>query len=93
MADRGHVPRRTCAGCRATAPKHALVRVVRSGNDAVDVDTSGRAPGRGGYVHPTRACIEGAIATGGLGRAVRTGIGGEAAGRLREQLFEVQERM
>ena len=93
MASRGHVPRRTCAGCRATAPKHSLLRVFGSAPGVVTVDEGARERGRGGYVHPTRACVEAAIATGGLARAVRTGIGGEAAGRLREQLFEVQERM
>jgi len=93
VAGRGHVPRRTCAGCRATAPKHSLLRVVRSAEGVVTVDAGALGRGRGGYVHPRRACIEAAIASGGLGRAMRTGIGGEAAGRLREQLFEVQERM
>ena len=93
MAHRGHVPRRTCAGCRVVVPKGDLVRIVRSLDGAVELDPLGRAPGRGGYVHATAACLEAAFATGGLARALRTGVREEAAGRLREQLIEPQERV
>ena len=43
-------PERTCAGCRARAPRGSLLRIVR-GADGVRVDRSGSAPGRGAYVH------------------------------------------
>ena len=92
MVHRGHVPRRTCAGCRAVVPKADLVRIVRSPGGAIEVDPLGRAPGRGGYVHATAACIGSALDTGGLARALRTGVREEAAGRLRERLVELQER-
>jgi predicted RNA-binding protein YlxR (DUF448 family) len=90
---RGHVPRRTCAGCRAVAPKRELLRLARSPEGSVMVDGEGASPGRGGYVHPTPACIDAALATGGLARAIRTDVRGEAAGRLRERLMELRERV
>ena len=93
MAHRGHVPRRTCAGCRAVVPKADLVRIARSPGGVLAPDPPGRAPGRGGYVHATTACLEAAFATGGLARALRTGVSEEAAGRLRKQLIELQERV
>jgi predicted RNA-binding protein YlxR (DUF448 family) len=93
VARRGHEPRRTCAGCRASAPKADLVRLVRSPDGGIVLDPSSRMPGRGGYVHPTSMCIETAFATRGLARALRTDVSEEAAGRLRERLIELQERM
>jgi uncharacterized protein len=92
---RGHVPVRTCAGCRRRAPKGNLIRVVRTAAGDVDLDPAGHAPGRGGYLHADRACVDAALEAGGrsLARALRTGIGGEAAGRLRVRFDQLQERM
>jgi uncharacterized protein len=87
---RGHVPFRTCGGCRATAPRSSLVRVVRLPDGSADVDRAGTRPGRGAYVHPSRACIEAAVPRG-LARALRTGISAEQASRLTDRLFEVKE--
>jgi predicted RNA-binding protein YlxR (DUF448 family) len=78
---RGHVPQRTCAGCRLHDVKAAMLRVVRTPERRVQVDLEGRAPGRGAYVH--RACIEAALEGGALARALRARVGDDAAGRLR----------
>ena len=87
---RGHVPLRTCAGCRETAPRPSLIRVVRLSTGSVEVDPAGTRPGRGAYVHPARACIEAAVPQG-IARALRTGIGADQASRLTDRLFEVKE--
>jgi uncharacterized protein len=82
----GREPERTCVGCRASAPKRELVRIVRAPAGVVDVDRSGSAPGRGAYVHPAASCVEVATRRGGLARALRTGLGREELGRLRNIL-------
>ncbi len=53
----GHLPLRTCAGCRQVHEKHTLLRVVRGIDDVVTVDGSGSAPGRGAYICPDLGCI------------------------------------
>ena len=87
---RGVAPERTCVGCRAVAPKGALVRVVRTPTGTVVVDAAGSAPGRGAYVHRTAACVEAALRRGGLARSLRTGLGPEIVGNLRELIEEEQ---
>ena len=62
---------RTCLGCRQVRPKPALVRLVRSGNVAVELDLSGVAPGRGAYVCPVSACVVQAFRPGRLAHAFR----------------------
>ena len=64
-----HIPQRTCVGCREVLPKRSLIRIVR-GPDGVRVDPSGKAPGRGAYVHNLRSCWEKALG-GSLSRALR----------------------
>jgi uncharacterized protein len=46
--------------------------VARDGVVVADPDR--RAPGRGAYVHPTRACAEQGLRPRPLGRALRTSV-------------------
>jgi len=57
-------------GCREVLPKRALIRIVRSGEN-VRVDKTGKAPGRGAYLHDRRSCWETGL-RGALARALRT---------------------
>lgn len=50
-----HIPRRTCVGCREVLPKRALIRIVK-GPEGVEVDLTGKAHGRGAYLHDKRSC-------------------------------------
>jgi len=65
-----HTPVRTCVGCRQVLPKRALIRVVRS-PEGVRVDPSGKAAGRGAYLHDRRSCWDAGL-RGALARALRT---------------------
>lgn len=57
-------------GCRQVNSKRSLIRVVR-GPEGVRVDPTGKAPGRGAYVHDQGSCWEAAL-RGSLARALRT---------------------
>jgi predicted RNA-binding protein YlxR (DUF448 family) len=81
-----HRPERTCIGCRDTAPKPALVRVVRRPDGEVAVDWTGREPGRGAYVHPGPDCVAKAARRGGLARGLRTSLDPPTTARLVEEL-------
>lgn len=50
------VPQRTCVACRAEQGKRTLIRIVRTPEGRVMVDVSGKANGRGAYLHPLRPC-------------------------------------
>jgi len=52
-----HVPQRTCVGCRQVLPKRTLLRIVRT-PEGVRVDPTGKAAGRGAYLHNVRSCWE-----------------------------------
>jgi predicted RNA-binding protein YlxR (DUF448 family) len=53
-----HVPQRTCVGCGSVTAKRGLVRIVRGTDGEVRPDPTGKAPGRGAYLHDLRACWE-----------------------------------
>ena len=63
-------PVRTCLGCRKRADKSSLLRVVVHDGEVV-ADVSASLPGRGAWVHPTRACVESAHQRRAFARALR----------------------
>lgn len=65
-----HIPQRTCVGCRQVMPKRTLIRIVRTPT-GVQVDPSGKATGRGAYLHNVRSCWEHGL-KGTLAHALKT---------------------
>ena len=72
-----HVPQRTCVACRTTGAKRGLVRVVRTGEGRVEVDETGKKPGRGAYLCRSRDCWEKALKGKALEYALKTAITSE----------------
>lgn len=61
---------RTCVGCRVSAAKSDLLRVVGRDNEIV-ADPQARLPGRGAYLHLSQSCYEQAQRRKAFGRALR----------------------
>lgn len=77
------VPLRTCIACRSTEAKRALVRVVRTPDGRVALDPTGKANGRGAYVHESRACWDDALKKERLARALKIAPAAEDIEQLR----------
>jgi uncharacterized protein len=73
----GRVGTRTCVACRQEAGKGSLVRVVRTADGAAMVDLTGRAHGRGAYLHRDPSCIEIARKKKALERALKATVSAE----------------
>ena len=77
-------PMRMCVACRQMRPKKELVRVVRTPEGQVLMDTTGRANGRGAYLCHDVECLKKARKSKALERALETNIGSEAFEKLEE---------
>ena len=55
MSKSGHIPYRTCTGCRSVFPKSTLLRLVKAA-DGYIYDRNKTLPGRGIYICRNRAC-------------------------------------
>jgi predicted RNA-binding protein YlxR (DUF448 family) len=66
-----HVPERTCIGCREEQGKRDLVRIIRTTDKRVAIDATGKANGRGAYLHPLQACWEKALKGGSISYALK----------------------
>ena len=71
-----HIPQRTCVACREVNEKRSLIRIVRT-PEGVAIDTTGRMPGRGAYIHDSKECWEKALKRGMLARSLKTEISQE----------------
>ncbi len=81
-------PVRQCVACREKKEKSQLVRVVRAPDGTISVDARGKAAGRGAYLCPTDSCLERAVKSRALQRALECEIPQETFERLRAQLKE-----
>jgi predicted RNA-binding protein YlxR (DUF448 family) len=81
-----HIPLRTCVGCREALQKRALIRIVK-GPDGVVVDLTGKAHGRGAYLHDKRSCWLNGI-NGSLGHALKTDLSDQEKQALADYMME-----
>lgn len=82
------LPMRMCVGCREMKPKRELVRICCSKEGDVAVDRTGKLPGRGAYVCPSRECLQRAVKSKALERAFSRKIGDEVFEALSERIEE-----
>lgn len=67
-------------GCRDVLPKRSLVRLVRT-PQGVQVDPTGKLPGRGAYLHDRLSCWERGL-KGALAHALKIELTDEERTRL-----------
>ncbi|MBR5542741.1 MAG: YlxR family protein [Oscillospiraceae bacterium] len=85
------IPMRQCIGCREMHPKKELMRVVKSKDGEIAVDSVGKLPGRGAYICRGEACLAKAQKTKAIERAFETTISPEVYELLRAALSEVDD--
>ena len=68
------IPERTCIGCNEKKEKKDLIRIVKSQDGVISVDTTGKANGRGAYICKSEQCLEKAIKTKRLERSLKEKI-------------------
>ncbi len=66
-----HIPMRTCVGCRTVKPKQAMMRIVRTADGTVEIDPTGKKPGRGAYLCLKRSCWQTALRRKSLNSALK----------------------
>ncbi len=86
-----HIPQRTCIGCRSVLAKKGLIRIVRS-PEGVLVDLTGKAPGRGAYIHGIRSCWQTAL-KGPIANALKIELSAEDKLRLTEFMQSLPAEM
>ena len=84
-------PVRQCVACREKKEKKQQVRVVRSPEGVISIDARGKMPGRGAYLCRSTTCLERAVKTRALQRALECEIPPETLALLRTQIEEADD--
>ncbi|ABO50477.1 protein of unknown function DUF448 [Desulforamulus reducens MI-1] len=82
------VPLRMCIGCQEMKPKRELTRVVRTPQETVEIDPTGKKSGRGAYVCPSANCLQKAIKGKRLERSLECAISPEIIENLKQGLVK-----
>lgn len=93
------IPLRKCTGCNEMKPKKELIRVVRLPDKTdengevlkkggIELDFTGKKPGRGAYLCPSSDCLNKAIKGKRLERAFSCAIPSEVYETLKEEMVK-----
>ena len=77
-------PERTCIACRQVKAKQELVRIVKTKDEGIVIDTHGKKPGRGAYLCKTKECWENGLKGNRLEYVMHAALTQEDLQRLKE---------
>ena len=85
-------PVRQCVGCREMMPKKEMLRVIRTPEEEVILDPTGKKNGRGAYLCFSSDCLSKARKNKGLERSLKVSIPDEVYEKLEKELKNLETR-
>lgn len=85
------IPVRKCVGCGEMREKREMIRVLKTEENEIILDTTGRKNGRGAYICPNSSCLEKAEKSKGLERSLKTAIPKEIYQQLSEEMKTIEK--
>ena len=83
------VPMRQCVGCAEMKSKKELLRIIKTPEEEVVLDTTGLKNGRGAYICASMECLNKAQKNKGLERSLKTAIPTAVYESLKEEMSKV----
>ena len=80
------IPLRKCTGCGEMKPKKELVRVVKTPEDEILIDLTGRKNGRGAYICWDVECLKKARKAKRIEKSFQCAIPDEVYDKMEEEL-------
>ncbi|MGN6710621.1 hypothetical protein SAMN02745136_04384 [Anaerocolumna jejuensis DSM 15929] len=86
MAAVKKIPQRQCIGCGEMKNKKEMIRVIKTPEDIIMLDATGKKNGRGAYLCKSEECFVKAMKSKGLERSLKVNIPGEVYEELKKEL-------
>ena len=83
------IPLRQCIGCGEMKSKKEMIRVLKTSDDEIVLDATGRKNGRGAYLCPSMDCFKKAVKNKGLERSFKTAIPKEVYETLEKEMEQL----
>jgi len=76
-----------CTGCGEMKTKKEMIRVLKTPEDEIVIDSTGKKNGRGAYICCSLSCLQKAIKTRGLERSLKVSIPKELVETLEKEMI------
>jgi len=86
------IPMRSCVGCMESKTKNELIRILKTPENDVVIDITGRQNGRGAYICHKVECLKRARKTKALERSLSIQIPDEIYADIERQMLEFETR-
>lgn len=83
-------PLRKCIGCGEMIAKKDMLRVVKTKDNEIKLDSTGKENGRGAYLHFDAGCFDRAVKSKSLERSFKMSIDPDIYHKLSEELKGVE---
>lgn len=83
---------RQCVGCRDMKAKKEMIRVIKTSDDEIMLDITGKKNGRGAYICVEQECLRQAIKSKGLERSFKQSIPKEVYERLEREMENAKSK-
>ena len=85
------IPLRQCIGCGEMKSKREMIRVIKTPEDEILLDATGRKNGRGAYLCPAMECLKKAVKSKGLERSFKMAIPPEVYQALEKEMEKLEQ--
>ena len=86
------IPQRQCDGCGENKNKKDMIRIIKTNENEIFLDDTGKKNGRGAYICKTGECLAKAIKTKGIERSLKTTIPQDVYDVLLKEMKEIESR-
>ena len=86
------IPLRKCTGCQEMKSKKEMMRILRTQEDEIILDTTGKKNGRGAYICYSMDCYLKAVKNKGLERSLKMKVPQETYESLKKEIESIEER-
>lgn len=83
------IPLRQCIGCGEMKNKKEMMRVLKTPEEEICLDVTGKKNGRGAYLCKNRQCLELAIKKKGLEKSFKMSISAKVYESLEKEFDEI----
>lgn len=86
------IPLRQCVGCGEMKPKKEMVRVIKTAENEILLDATGRKNGRGAYLCLNPDCLAKSRKNHGLERSLKSPVQDEIFMQLEKEMRDIGTR-
>lgn len=84
------IPLRQCVGCNEMKSKKEMLRILKTAEEEVILDATGKLNGRGAYLCKNEECLKRAIKQKGIERSLKMNIDKTVYEKLEKEFLDIE---